>query len=123
MNPETLIKLFKVSHSSIKENIKGVTHIESLVQPNSDGNYLNWVLGHIVCTRNIILKLLGETPIWSKEEAEFYKRYSESLKKADNAHPFKKIIADFDRSQKQIMNALNLKYSPIIYFFPIIKVY
>jgi len=106
MNPETLAKLFELNKFCIKKNTEGLTHADSLVQPQSSGNCFNWVLGHIVSTRNLILNLLGELPIWTEREAENYQRGSNPIEDGLQAHSFEKLLADFDRSQEQILNAL-----------------
>lgn len=41
MNPETLAKLFELNKFCIKKNTEGLTHADSLVQPQSSGNCFN----------------------------------------------------------------------------------
>lgn len=106
MNPELLAKMFEFNHYCLEKNTKGLTHEDSLVQPHPGGNCLNWVLGHIVATRNSILKLLRESPIWRDEEAALYIRGSKPIQNGDNAHSFEKILNDYNRSQESILNAL-----------------
>lgn len=107
MNPELLAKMFEFNHYCVQKNTEGLTHEDSLVQPHPGGNCLNWVLGHLVATRNLILKLLGAPPIWNDEEAALYIRGSKPMQNADNAHSFEKILSDYNRSQEVILNALN----------------
>ena len=109
MCPETLSKLFELNRYCIKVNTEGMTQEDSLLQPHPGGNCLNWILGHIVVSRNLILDLLDESPIWNEHEADHYKRYSKPIKDGENAHSFEKILADFYRSQKQISSALGKK--------------
>ncbi|MFQ6115044.1 MAG: DinB family protein [bacterium] len=106
MNLQLLAQLFGFNDYCIKKNTEGLTHADSLVQPHPDGNCLNWVVGHIVATRNLILSLLGESAIWSDEEAESYKRGSKPIQDGDAARSLEKILADFNRSQELIINAL-----------------
>jgi len=102
MSPELLRTLFDVNHQVLHRNVSGLTHEESLIQPPEGGNCLNWVAGHIVATRNGLLKLLGEDPIWSPEEEAVYKRGSKPIQNESRAKPFPSILADYDRSQERL---------------------
>lgn len=42
----------------VKNECKGVTHAESLLQPQPRGNCLNWTVGHMLTARNTILAAL-----------------------------------------------------------------
>jgi hypothetical protein len=106
MNSETLAILLELNKYCTKVNTEGLTHADSLVQPHGGGNCCNWVLGHIVSTRNVILNLLGEQPILSEGEASLYQRGSNPIEDGIKAHSFESLLADFDRSQEQIMSAL-----------------
>ena len=90
----------------IKMQTEGLTHEQSLIQLPFRGNCLNWVLGHIVGNRKDILKLLGESPIWSEEEDALYKFGSEPITCDGNCHSLEKLLSDFDRSQKPLIAAL-----------------
>ena len=57
-NFETLI-VFKSSHLVLNRNLKDLTHEESLVTPQGGGNSINWILGHIIVSRDDIRELLG----------------------------------------------------------------
>jgi hypothetical protein len=105
MNPGTFVHLFNLTDYCVKINTEGFTEADSLVQP-SGGNCCNWVLGHIVASRNGILRLLGESPIWSDQEIELYKRGSAAIKAGSAACSHEKMLADFQRSQEQIQSAL-----------------
>lgn len=109
MNPETLAYLFELNKYCTEKNTEGLSHADSLVQPQSGGNCCNWVLGHIVSTRNVILKLLGEQPIWSEHEAELYQRGSNPINSESEALSLETVLAAFDRSQEQILSALKHK--------------
>jgi uncharacterized damage-inducible protein DinB len=103
---ETLIDLFGVDLWVIKKQLEGLTHADSLLQLPFRGNCLNWVLGHIVASREGILKLLGESPIWSEEEAAAYDRGSEPITCHGDVHSLEKLMDDLDRSQQVLIAAL-----------------
>lgn len=112
MEPKDLTRLFEINAYVVKENTKELTHEDSLILPHPGGNCLNWVMGHIVASRNLILNLVGKQPIWSEEETKPYTRGSEPLAKGDDARQFNSILADFAKSQEQIMSALSNLTSP-----------
>lgn len=106
MSVDALRKLFDINHKALGMNVNGLTHEESLIQPPGGGNCLNWVAGHIVATRNFVLGLVGEEPIWGEADAAPYKRGSAPIRDGRVAAPFERIMADFSRSQERIRAGL-----------------
>ena len=106
MSVEQLRKLFEVNQYAFKVNVEGLSHEESLLQPGSGANCLNWVAGHVVANRNHILELLGEAPIWDQPAYEEYKRGSKAIESGEKARPFDSIVTDFGRSQERILAGL-----------------
>jgi DinB superfamily len=104
---DALKKLFGISYEVLKKNLNGVTHEESLLQPEADGNCLNWVVGHILSTRNAAMQMLNQQPFWNQEEAALYKRGSEPIKDGSRALNFQKMATDLDRSQELLMRGLS----------------
>jgi hypothetical protein len=74
MNATDLVKMYEFSYGAINRNLDGVSHAESLVTPQPSGNCLNWVLGHVILSRGLLLTLTGGTPVLSGSQAELYKR-------------------------------------------------
>jgi NaMN:DMB phosphoribosyltransferase len=63
MTGSDLAKMFEFSYMAMNRNIEGVSHEESLVVPQPcGGNCLNWVFGHAVAARNMVLMLAGGGP-------------------------------------------------------------
>lgn len=114
MNTSTdaLNMLFGINYSVLKKNLAGVTHEESLIQPQGGGNCLNWVLGHIVATRDNAVQLLNQEPVWSKEIAATYQRGSDPIGDGSNAQPLEKIVADLERSQDRLVAGLSTVSEP-----------
>ena len=106
MDAESLVMLFEYNYRALRANISGLSHEDSLIQPHPGGNCLNWVLGHIVATRNETLRLLGEGPIWNEEEAAPYRRGANPITDDVGALFLEKIVADLDRSQELITAGL-----------------
>ncbi len=75
-NYETLIVL-KSSHMVLNRNLKDITHEESLVTPPGGGNSINWILGHIIVSRDDIRELIGLDKL-SGDEMKMYHRGAEA---------------------------------------------
>lgn len=104
-DPQALIELFNRTHWIVKKQTEGLTHADSLLQPPQSGNCLNWVVGHLVASRNAILMAMDESPTWSEEELAVYKRESKLLN-VEQAQPLEKLLADFDETQTRIITTL-----------------
>jgi hypothetical protein len=106
ISPDLLADLFTTNYRVIRRQADGLTHEDSLLQPPFRGNCLNWIVGHIVATRNQVLSLLGEPPVWSETEAAPYVRGSAPITDGIIAHPLEKILSDLDCSQERLTAAL-----------------
>jgi len=102
----TLTRLFEFSYNVTRTNAEGLDHEDSLRQPQPGGNCLNWVLGHIICSRHEMLVLLGESPFWSEAQTKTYQRGSDPIVDASAALPFERLLADFDRTQEILRQTL-----------------
>lgn len=107
MNGSFLSKLYEVSYGALFRNLEGVTHEESLIDPRPAGNSMNWVLGHIVATRNRMLPILGAPMIWAPEHAFLYSGRDEAQWTTGKAFHLDAIKTDLARSQQQLMAALD----------------
>lgn len=56
-------KLLTAEHDLMLKQVDGLSHTDSLLQPQPGGNCLNWVMGHLVGNLADILAVLdGESP-------------------------------------------------------------
>jgi len=76
MTGNDLAKMFEFSYAAITRNLDGLSHEETLVAPPAGGNCLNWVLGHIIVARNLLLSLTGGTPVLTGDHVAVYQRGS-----------------------------------------------
>lgn len=108
ISKEDLSKAFERNVSIIKRQTEGLTHRDSVLQLPFRGNCLNWVLGHIVDTRNTVLRLLGEEPVL--DEAAIRKRYGHGSEPvcADGPDVVKleKLLEALEQSQERIAAGL-----------------
>jgi hypothetical protein len=104
---DALITQLGLTHFVLRANTESVTHDDSLVLPEPGGNCLNWVLGHIVASRNELLELLGTEPVWDSSAREPYRRGGSGLADPARAMPFEQILADLDRTQELLPQGLS----------------
>ncbi len=98
--------LYQTNHGVLMRTVNGLTHADSLLQPPFKANCLNWVMGHIVTSRNRILRLVGEEPVMSADHAALYQRGSQPILEEGLALPFDDLVSAFDQSQRQLLPAL-----------------
>ena len=84
MEKKLILHLFKMTNRVVEMQLDGITHEDSLLQLPFRGNCLNWVLGHIVVSRDGTLKRVGQEPIWTEEEGARYQYDSEPIVSADD---------------------------------------
>jgi uncharacterized damage-inducible protein DinB len=106
MTGNDLANMYEFSFGAIKRNLDDVTNEESLVQPPGAGNCLNWVLGHIVVARNMVLSLAGGTPLVGDEVAAHYRRGSDPLKAGDKVPDIGTLRGLLSDTQQQLVPAL-----------------
>jgi len=106
MNTELLSIQLGYTHYVLKKNTDGVSHEQSLHRPQPGGNCLNWVVGHIVASRNGFLEALGEEPVWAEEQAKPYRRGGKPMTDGSEAHELESLLKDLDASQERLMNGL-----------------
>lgn len=71
-DPEVLAGIFPRNQWVIGEQTKGLTHADSLLQPATRGNCLNFVLGHMLANRDVVLKALDLPPMMTEEQTRRY---------------------------------------------------
>ena len=76
---------YETNNRVIKMQSEGLTHEDSLIQLPFRGNCLNWVVGHMVASRDSVLKRVGQEPVWSAEVGGRYQYDSEPIVSAEDA--------------------------------------
>jgi len=72
----------------------GISHEQSLIRPIDGGSSFNWLLGHMVVSRDRILGLLGGQALAAPEVLERYPRGSHPPGR-DDAVPFEQLLELF----------------------------
>ena len=97
---------FRWSHGLVAVNCDGLSHEDSLLQPEPSGNCLNWIVGHIVASRQLLLPVLGEEAAWPQERIDRYGRHSEPIVDGEDAAPFDELLQDHKRSLVAVLRGL-----------------
>ena len=103
---ESLANSFARTQRIIEMQTDGLTHADSLIQPPFRGNCMNWVLGHILSSRNAVVQHLGLPQVWTESEASPYQKDSDPITCDEQALPLDKLLADLGQTHHAIGEAL-----------------
>jgi hypothetical protein len=92
----------RIVQTVVELNLRGITHEESLIPPRPDGNCLNWVLGHLVCTYNNSLPLLGLETVIDEHLLRRYARGAPPLRNPTEALKLRTLLTAWDRAAERI---------------------
>lgn len=104
MHRDILIRMYQINQFAALRNLDGFTHEESLRGPDGGGNCANWILGHIMSSRNHLLGLLGAEPVLPANRLAVYQRGSKGLDGQEL--PFDTLLQAFVDAQGRIEAAL-----------------
>jgi len=91
----------------LRGNSDGLTQEDCLVQPQPGGNCLNWVVGHLMETWDLILPVVGEAPVLGGDVLARYKRGSAELHEAGEALPLEKLLSACYEAAKRMDEGLS----------------
>lgn len=107
ITPQQLAEAFERNAQIVKLQTRDMTHAESLIQPPFRSNCMNWVVGHMLSSRNTVLRLLGEGPALDPAAAERYAREAEPIVGDDDgALPLEALLTALDEGQARLATAL-----------------
>ena len=61
---QTIANQFGFIYKMIEVNVAGMTAAHSLAQPAPGGNCANWIVGHLTNVQNVVMKIIGQEPVW-----------------------------------------------------------
>jgi uncharacterized damage-inducible protein DinB len=102
----TLADYYGITYRVIHRQLNGLSNEDSFLQPPFRGNCLNWVLGHVVFSREAVLTELGEAFPWTEAEAARYMRNSEPVTSAEDALSLERLLSALEESQARILAGL-----------------
>jgi hypothetical protein len=107
MHPKTIAYQFGICSHVLEKNIAGVSHEESLIGPQTGGNCLNWVLGHLTRIRNRALGLTGRPQMFSDREFDPYDDNGGVPFSRETALPFEELKQRFKALQEPLVRGLS----------------
>lgn len=90
----------------LQRNLEGVSHADSLLPPQPGGNCLNWVVGHLVATRNRWLAALGLPQVIDPARVAAYARGAAPSAGGVPAVPLAELLAAFAAAQGPIAEGM-----------------
>lgn len=102
---EELVQGFETNGWLIRKFAADLTHEDSLAQPSFRANNFNWVLGHILVSRDRVLELFDQPAALSPEETAVYETGSEAVTQA-TAVPLPRLMAALESGQEALNNAI-----------------
>ena len=104
---EHLIDTCKDNTEVAHMQAKGLSHADSLLLPPFRANCMNWVLGHILTSRDECLALLDGQPVLSAAETEVYARGSLPLADSAQALALEDLLARLVEAQNRLIEKLS----------------
>ncbi len=101
-----LIDSFESTRWLVSKFVEGLSHEDSVVAPPFRSNSFNWVLGHILVSRDNVIALLNQNEVLKSEERELYDTGSDILNPSHAVH-LDKLVQLLEESQNQIAQGLN----------------
>lgn len=93
-------------HGVVRMNTDGLTHEDSLIQPEPGGNCLNWVVGHLVNSYESLLPRLGRKPVLGEGTLARYARGSAALTDPAEATDLDDLLAAWDDVSNRVESGL-----------------
>jgi hypothetical protein len=104
----TLIKMAESNFGIVQRQVADLAHEDSLRQLPFRGNCMNWVLGHITQSRNKMLRLVDESPVWTHEQNTRYDTNSLPVTGDADAIPFDQILAALTLAHQRLTEHLKV---------------
>ena len=89
-------------HQIVRRNVEGVTHEESLIQPEPGGNCLNWIMGHLVWAYAGALPLVRQDPMVDQSRLAQYARGGPPLTDPSHAVNFNELLSAWDEATRRM---------------------
>jgi hypothetical protein len=106
IQPSFLQSMFEESFMKVKEHTNQIGHAESVHSPIAGVNCVHWIVGHLVVSRCNFSMLLEVPSIWDWSTCKLFIPGSTPTTETPEKIGFATLIADLDRTQSQLMAAL-----------------
>ncbi|MBN1550690.1 DinB family protein [bacterium] len=75
--------LFAFNDSALEINMEGISHDDTLINAPNGGNNINWLLGHIIVSRDLVFQALETDCMSDASITKKYDRGTSSVPKSD----------------------------------------
>ena len=107
LSADGLARAFHRNLRVVEMQTAGLSHADSLVQTPYGFNCLNWVVGHLLVSRDDVLEMLGEERLLTSVEADPYRRESEPITgDGPGVLPLDRLLGLMVEGEKRITAAL-----------------
>jgi hypothetical protein len=102
-----LVVIYRFAHAALERNLDGVSDVDALRSPEEGGNCVNWLVGHLLWSRNRVHSLLGGVPAWPERlgPSDAYHRGATGFRVGD-AVPLSKLYEALVHSQAIVVAGL-----------------
>lgn len=101
--PAPLVRAFARNVAIVQMQAEGLSHLDSLVQTPYRVNCFNWVVGHLVASRDDVLAEIGASKVWTEETEGRYRRESEPITEdGPGVLPFSVLMDGLAETQRRI---------------------
>jgi uncharacterized damage-inducible protein DinB len=102
MGMDLIAKQFAYDLMGVERNAADLDHADSMASPPGGGSSINWVLGHVLASRNSLMGLSGGAPVCADERlARLYDRGTTSP--TDDAIPLPELLDLLRASQAPLV--------------------
>jgi uncharacterized damage-inducible protein DinB len=103
---QALVQTATRCYRTLMAHIHDLTHEESLIQPPFNHNCMNWVVGHIMQSRDKMLQLVDEPSVWTAEQIERYERESSPVVDNTDTVRFEQMRLDLQTTHERLIAKL-----------------
>lgn len=100
--------IFDLNYGVIRANMKDVTPEESIKPSGEGGMSMNWILGHLILTRDSIFNILGVDKMFPENLIPVYTRGSVNVT-ADNAEKLENLLKLLDKTQEVLKAEIEME--------------
>lgn len=105
MSREQLLHMAKRNHSLLTRNAEGLTDEQALTTLFEGGNHFNWLVAHLVTSRDDMLDVLGVERVRAKEIDDRFD-YGKRPPSSEEAMPLKDHVEDYLTAHERLLAAL-----------------
>lgn len=101
---QIVIQQFDYNAQVVRNQLDGLTHIESITPAYPEGHTINWLLGHVVSTRAAILRYLQVEAVMTAEMRVRYRNGTPPINgEGAGVLPLEQLAELFDLTQERLV--------------------